>query len=112
MDVAVLPLFALFFTALVVTTTSKYDVLRVSIRRPRVFQLAAIGAAAVTVPVDLYALGHDLTGPAGRQLQDVAARLLLLNVAAACGLASRCTAPCGYRVTTGTGWVCSGGAAR
>lgn len=88
MDVAVLPLFALFFTALVVTTTSKYDVLRVSIRRPRAFQLAAIGAAAVTVPVDLYALGYDATGPAGASLQDVAARLLLLNVAVACGLAS------------------------
>lgn len=43
MDVAALPLFALFFTALVVTTTSKYEVLRVSIRRPRVFQLAAVG---------------------------------------------------------------------
>jgi hypothetical protein len=88
MDAAVLLLFALFFTALVVTTTSRYDVLRVSIRRPRVFQLAAVGAAAITVPVDLYALGYDAAGPAGAPLQDVVGRLLLMNVAAACGLAS------------------------
>lgn len=44
MDVAALLVFAVFFTALVVTTTSRYDVLRASIRRPRLFQLAAVGA--------------------------------------------------------------------
>jgi hypothetical protein len=83
MDVAVLLLFALFFAALVVTTTSRYDVLRVSIRRPRVFQLAAVGAAAVAVPLDVYAVG-----PSAAALRDVSGRLLLLNVAAACGLAA------------------------
>jgi len=88
MDVAVLLLFALFFSAVVVTTTSRYDVLRGSIRRPRVFQLAAVGAAAVTVSVDLYALVYDAVGPGSASLRDVAGRLLLLNVAAACGLAS------------------------
>ena len=88
MDVAVLLLFALFFTALVVTTTSRYDVLRGSIRRPRVFQLAAVGAAAVTVPIDVYAVGYDAFGPTAVALQDVSGRLLLLNVAAACGLAA------------------------
>ena len=50
MDVAVLLIFALFFTALVVADDLQYDVLRASIRRPRLFQLAAV-ARRVTVPV-------------------------------------------------------------
>lgn len=53
MDVAALLLFTLFFTALVVTATSRYDVLRGSIRRPRMFQLAALGS------------GGNGSGPAG-----------------------------------------------
>lgn len=84
MDVAVLLLFAAFLTAAVVTTLSRRHV----VRRPRLFQLAVIGAAAVTVPVDLYAVVHGTVGPGGARLGDVADRLLLLNVAAACGVAA------------------------
>jgi len=88
MDVAVLLLFALFFTTLTVRTTSRYDVLRRSVGRPRLFQVAAVGAAAVTVPVDLSAIVFDTVGPGGAVLGDVAGRLLLMNVAAACGVAA------------------------
>jgi hypothetical protein len=82
MDVAVLLLFTLFFTAVVVSATSRHQLLRTSVRRPRLFQVTVLGAAAVTVPVDLYAVVHGTVGPVG------ADRLLLLNVAAACGVAA------------------------
>jgi hypothetical protein len=82
MDVAALLLFALFFTAVVVSTTSRHQLLRTSVGRPRLFQITVVGAAAVTVPVDLYAVVHGAIGPVG------ADRLLLLNVAAACGVAA------------------------
>jgi hypothetical protein len=88
MDVAVLLLFALFFTVLLIATLTRYDVLRATIRRPRVFQLAAVGAVAVTVPVDVYALVYNAAGPSGTTLADVSARLVLMNVAAACGVAA------------------------
>ncbi|WP_433167647.1 hypothetical protein [Kribbella sp. CA-247076] len=85
MDVAVFLLFAVFFTALAVAGT-RTDVLRASLRRPRLFQLTVLGVAAATVPVDLYAVVYGTAGP-GR-LVDVADRLLLLNIAAACGVAA------------------------
>ncbi|TCC51185.1 hypothetical protein E0H75_13760 [Kribbella capetownensis] len=88
MDVAVLLLFAVFFTALLVRTTSRYDVLRASVGRPRLFQIAAVLAAAVTVPVDVYAVVYGTVGPGAVALEDVAGRLLLMNVAAACGVAA------------------------
>ena len=48
MDVAALLVFAVFFTALVVTTTSRYDILRGSIRRPRAFVALAGGNDALS----------------------------------------------------------------
>jgi hypothetical protein len=87
MDVVVLLTFALFFTALVIATTS-HGFLRSTVRRPRLFQLAVIGFAAATVPVDLYAVIYGTVGPGGVAIEDVAGRLLLLNVAASCGVAA------------------------
>jgi uncharacterized YccA/Bax inhibitor family protein len=86
MDVAVLAVFALFFTALVVVTTSAHGRVRAAVRRPRVFQLVVVGVAAATVPVDVYAVVHGTV--AGVPLAEVSDRLLLLNVAAACGVAA------------------------
>ncbi|WBQ02869.1 hypothetical protein [Kribbella sp. CA-293567] len=88
MDVVVLVVFALFFTALVVVTTTSHGVLRASVRRPRLFQAAVVLAAAGTVPVDLYAVIYGTVGPGGTAISEVAGRLLLLNVAAACGVAA------------------------
>ncbi len=86
MDVAVLVVFALFFTALVVVTTSAHGRLRASVRRPRLFQLVVFGAAAATVPVDVYAVVYGTVG--GAPVAEVLDRLLLLNVAASCGVAA------------------------
>lgn len=86
MDVAVLIVFALFFTALVVATTTSHSRLRYSVRRPGLFRLAVVGTAAATVPVDVYAVLHGTVG--GHPVDAVADRLLLLNVAAACGVAA------------------------
>jgi hypothetical protein len=88
MDVAVLLIFALFFTALVVVTTSSHGLLRASVRRPRLFQVVIVLAAATTVPVDLYAVVYGTVGPGGTAIEDVVGRLLLLNVAASCGVAA------------------------
>jgi hypothetical protein len=88
MDGVVLLIFATFFTALVVATTNSDGRLRTSVGRPRLFQLAVIGAAAVTVPVDLYAVIYGTAGPGQAALADVTGRLLLLNVAASCGVAA------------------------
>src|SRR3981081_4443975 len=55
-DGVVLLIFATFFTALVVATINSDGRLCTSVRRPRLFQFAVIGAAAVTVPFDLYAV--------------------------------------------------------
>lgn len=88
MDVAVLLIFAIFFTALVVVTTSSQGLLRTSVRRPGLFRLVVVLAAAVTVPVDLYAVSYGTVGPGGATLDDVAGRLLLLNVAASSGVAA------------------------
>jgi hypothetical protein len=86
MDVAVLVVFALFFTALVVVTTSAHGRMRASVRRPRLFQLVVVGAAGATVPVDVHAVVYGTV--AGVPLAEVSDRLLLLNVAAACGVAA------------------------
>lgn len=88
MDVVVLVVFALFFTALAVATATSHGVLRASVRRPRLFQSLVVIAAATTVPVDLYAVVYGTVGPGGAAIGDVAGRLLLLNVAAACGVAA------------------------
>jgi hypothetical protein len=88
MDAAVLIVFALFFTALVVASTASHGVLRTSVRRPRLFQTVVVLAAAATVPVDLYAVVYGTVGPGGVAIGEVAGRLLLLNVAAACGVAA------------------------
>lgn len=88
MDAAVLIVFALFFTALVVATTSGNSLLRTSVRRPRLFQTVVVLATAATVPVDLYAVVYGTVGPGGIAIDEVAGRLLLLNVAAACGVAT------------------------
>ena len=87
MDVVVLIVFALFFTALVVATTAG-QVLRASVRRPRLFRSVVVLVAAATVPVDLYAVIYGTVGPSGVAIDEVAGRLLLLNVAAACGVAA------------------------
>jgi hypothetical protein len=88
MDGVVLLIFATFFTALVVATTNSDGRLSTSVRRPRLLQLAVIGAAAITVPVDLYAVIYGTAGPGQAALADVAGRLLLLNVAVCCGVAT------------------------
>lgn len=88
MDVVVLLIFAFFFVALIVATTSRHGMLRTSVRRPRLFQLAVVGAAAATVPIDLYAVVYGTVGPGGVAVAEVADRLLLLNVAASCGVAA------------------------
>jgi hypothetical protein len=88
MDAAVLLVFAFFFTAIVILATTPRGGLRTSVRRPRLLQLAVVAAAALTVPVDLYAVVYGTVGPAGASLSDVADRLLLLNVAASCGVAA------------------------
>jgi hypothetical protein len=88
MDVAVLLIFAVFFTGLVVLTTTGNGRLRAAVRRPRLFQLVVAAAAAATVPVDVYAVLYGTVGPGGAAIEDVAGRLLLLNVAASCGVAA------------------------
>jgi hypothetical protein len=88
MDVAVLLLFASFITAATVATISRTEVLRTSARRPRLFRFAVVGAAAVTVPADLYAVVYGTVGSHSARLAEVADRLVLLNVAAACGVAA------------------------
>lgn len=86
MDVAVVLVFALFFTGVVLLAITPHSPLLRSVRRPRLFQVAAVVAAAVTVPVDLYAVVYGTIGPGGASLGDVADRLLLLNVAASCAV--------------------------
>lgn len=88
MDAAVLLIFATFFTTLVVSTATGNGLLRASVRRPLLFRSALVLAAAATVPVDLYAVIYGTVGPNGARLDAVADRLLLLNVAAACGIAA------------------------
>ncbi|TWD83121.1 hypothetical protein FB561_4277 [Kribbella amoyensis] len=88
MDVAVLLVFAFFFSGVVVLAITPHGRLRTSVRRPRLLQLAVVAAAAVTVPVDLYAVVYGTLGPHGASLGEVADRLLLLNVAASCGVAA------------------------
>lgn len=88
MDAAVLLIFATFFTTLVVTTTTGHGLLRASVRRPRLFRAALLGAAVVTVPADLYTVLAGTLGPDGAPLGQVADRLLLLNVAFASGIAA------------------------
>lgn len=88
MDAAVLLIFATFFTTLVVSTATGKGLLRASVRRPRLFRAALLGAAAVTVPVDLYIVLAGTLGPDGAPLGQVADRLLLLNVACASGIAA------------------------
>ncbi|WP_432948869.1 hypothetical protein ACQPXM_14905 [Kribbella sp. CA-253562] len=97
MDVAVLVVFALFFTALVVVTTSAHGRVRASVRRPRLFQLVVVGAAAATVPVDVYAVLYRTV--AGVPIAEVSDRLLLLNVAASCGVAALHESLRGHAVT-------------
>ncbi|HEY0472972.1 MAG TPA: hypothetical protein VGD34_14970 [Kribbella sp.] len=46
MDVVVLLVSALFFTAVVIVTTTSHSRLRASVRRPRLFEVLVIGAAA------------------------------------------------------------------
>jgi hypothetical protein len=100
MDVAVLLVFALFFLAIMVATTTSHGRLRASVRRPRLFQLVVVGAAAATVPVDLYAVLYGTVGPGGVAIEDVAGRLLVLNVAAACGVAALHEALRGRAIST------------
>jgi hypothetical protein len=88
MDAVVLLIFAAFFTAMVVSATAGSGLLRGSVRRPGLFQVVAVLAAAATVPVDLYAVIYGTAGPGGAVLADVTGRLLLLNVAASCGAAA------------------------
>lgn len=88
MDAVVLLIFALFFIGLVILTTSGHGRLRAAVRRPRLFQLVVAVAAAATVPVDVYAVIYGTVGPGGAAIEDVAGRLLLLNVAASCGVAA------------------------
>jgi len=101
MDEAVLLIFALFFAALFAGATSGHGPLRTSVRRPRLFRLVVVLAAAVTVPVDLYAVGYGTVGPSGVAASDVAGRLLLLNVAASCGVAALHASLRGPAVSTG-----------
>ncbi|HEU4947796.1 MAG TPA: hypothetical protein VFT31_11635, partial [Kribbella sp.] len=65
MDAVVLLIFANFFALLVVSTATSQGMLRASVHRPRLFQLAVIGSAAATVPVDLYAVFHGTIGSSG-----------------------------------------------
>jgi hypothetical protein len=88
MDVVVLLIFALFFTGLFVLTTTGNGRLRAAVRRPRLFQLVVAAVAVVTVPVDVYGVLFGTVGPGGTPIDDVAGRLLLLNVAASCGVAA------------------------
>jgi hypothetical protein len=88
MDAVVLTVFALFFAALTIATITGHSRLRTSVRRPRLFQFVTVLAAAATVPVDLYAVVYGTVGPGGVAIEDVAGRLLLLNVAASCGVAA------------------------
>jgi hypothetical protein len=88
MDVVVLLIFALFFTGLAILTTTGNGRLRAAVRRPRLFQLVVAVVAVVTVPIDGYAVLRGTVGPGGAAIEDVAGRLLLLNVAASCGVAA------------------------
>jgi hypothetical protein len=88
MDVVVLLIFAIFFTVLVALTMTGNGRLRAAVRRPRFFQLVVLIAALATVPVDVYAVAYGTVGPRGVAIEDVAGRLLLLNVAASCGVAA------------------------
>ena len=88
MDAVVLTVFALFFAALLVATLAGHRRLSALMRKPRLFQSVVVLVAAATVPVDLYAVVYGTVGPGGTAVDDVAGRLLLLNVAAACGVAA------------------------
>jgi hypothetical protein len=88
MDVVVLLIFAAFFTTLVVSTFTGDGLLRAAVRRPRLFRAALLGAAVATVPLDLYVVLFGTLGPGGAPLSEVADPWLLLNVAAACGVAA------------------------
>lgn len=103
MDAVVLIVFALFFTALVTATATGNSVLRASVRRPRLFGTVVVLAAAATVPVDLYAVLYGTVGPGGVAIEDVAGRLLLLNVAAACGVAALHESLRGRAISAATG---------
>lgn len=99
MVVVVLLIFAAFFITLVVLTSSHQGLLRASVRRPRLFRVALLGAAAGTVPIDLYTGWYGAVGPGGPSLQDAAGGLLLLNVAAACAVAALHESLRGHAVT-------------
>lgn len=88
MDVFVLLIFAGFFAALIVATTANGGLLRASMRRPGLFQAVAVGAGTVLVPLDLSVAAYGTIGSGQGTLADLAAQLLLLNVAASCGIAA------------------------
>ncbi|WP_328995419.1 hypothetical protein OG394_12505 [Kribbella sp. NBC_01245] len=88
MDVFVLLIFAGFFAALTVATTANGGLLRASMRRPGLFQAVAVGAGTVLVPLDLSVAAYGTIGGGQARLSDIAAQLLLLNVAASCGIAA------------------------
>lgn len=88
MDVFVLLIFAGFFAALIVATTANGGLLRASMRRPGLFQAVAVGAGTVLVPLDLSVAAYGTIGSGQGRLADLAAQLLLLNVAASCGIAA------------------------
>lgn len=87
MDVIVLLIFSGFFAALTVAATANGG-LRASVRRPRIFQAVALAAGTVLVPLDLSVALYATVGPGASTLADLAERLLLLNVAASCGIAA------------------------
>ena len=92
MDLFVLLTFASFFVVLAVASTWRRGMLRSTVRRPRLFRDLVLGTAAVLVPIDLYVALYEATGitlGAGRGALDaIAGVLLLLNVAACCGVAA------------------------
>ncbi|MFC0622935.1 hypothetical protein [Kribbella deserti] len=88
MDVLVLLIFAGFFATLTVAATANGGLLRASMRRTKLFQGVALVAGTVLVPLDLSVAAYGTIGGGQSTLADIAARLLLLNVAASCGIAA------------------------
>lgn len=88
MDVFVLLIFAGFFAGLTVATTANGGLLRASMRRARLFQVVAVAAGTVLVPLDLSVAAYGTFGGGQARLAELAAQLLLLNVAASCGIAA------------------------
>jgi hypothetical protein len=88
MDAAVLTVFATFFAALMIANLTGHSRLSATVRKPRLFRFVIVLVAAATVPVDVYAVLYGTVGPGGVAIEDVAGRLLLLNVAASCGVAA------------------------